>query len=59
MDNNNNNNDAASLADNFSLTHKFWTTAGNKSNLSFSLRSNNLGTFNNKRLPPTGNISRQ
>ncbi len=44
--------DAASLADNFSLTHKFWTTAGNKSNPSFSLRSNNLGAFDNKRLPP-------
>ncbi len=44
--------DAASLADNFSLTHKFSTTAGNRSNPSFSLRNNNLGAFDNKRLPP-------
>ena len=42
--------DAARLADNFSLTHKFSTT-GIKSNMSPSPRGNNL-VFDNKRLPP-------
>ena len=42
--------DAARLADNFSLTHKFSTT-GIKSNMSPSPRGNNLA-FDNKRLPP-------